>query len=110
MERKFALFQMLATGVGGGGGHMSKDRLRPQHHHQAGGESFHRVGLGEITCRNSTVISNSHLQLVISVLTGIILVVIDTVNLQFCGALVPISWKSVLRTVAAQVLDSLVIM
>ena len=38
--------------------------------------------LGGVICRNSTVISNSHLQLVINGLTGSILVVLGTVNLQ----------------------------
>ena len=58
---------------------------------------------GRVTCRNSIVISNSHLQLVISGLTSTRLLVLGTVNLQFGGAFVPISFQSVLRTVAAQV-------
>ena len=53
----------------------------------------------EVICRNSTVISNSHVQLVISGLTSIILVALGTVNLQFRGALVPISLQPVLRIV-----------
>ena len=61
---------------------------------------------GGVTCRNSIVISNSHLQLVISGLTSIILVALGTVNLQFWGALVPISLQSVLRIVAAQTLGT----
>ena len=44
-------------------------------------------------------------KLVISGLTSIILVVVGTVNLQW-GALVPISLRSVLRIVAAQVLGT----
>ena len=41
-----------------------------------------RVG-DAVTCRNNIVISNSHLQSVISGLTSIILVVLGTVSLQF---------------------------
>ena len=59
-----------------------------------------------VTCRNSTVISNRRLQLVISGLTSVILVVLGTVNLQFWGALVPVSLQSVLGIVAAQVLGT----
>ena len=59
-----------------------------------------------VTCRNSIVISNRHLQLVISGLTSIILVFLGTVNLQFRGALVPVSLQSVLGIVAAQVLGT----
>ena len=72
---------------------------------QAGGESFDRQSVcrGEITCGNSTFISNSHLQLVISDITGIILVILGTVNVQFQGAPVPISLQSILIPVAAQV-------
>ena len=60
---------------------------------QAGGESFDRQSVcrGEITCGNSTFISNSHLQLVISGLTSIIFIVVGRVNLQFQGLFVPIS-------------------
>ena len=47
-----------------------------------------------VTCRNSTVISNRRLQLVISGLTSIILVVLATAYLQFQGAVVPISLQS----------------
>ena len=58
---------------------------------------------GRVTCRNSIVISNSHLQLVISGITGIILVILGTVNVQFQGVLVPISLQTIFITVAAQV-------
>ena len=47
---------------------------------------------------------------VISGLTSIISNVLGTVHLQLQGPVVPISLRSILRTVAAQVLDSLVIM
>ena len=60
---------------------------------QAGGESFDRQSVcrGEITCGNSTFISNSHLQLAISGLTSIIFIIVGRVNLQFQGLFVPIS-------------------
>ena len=61
---------------------------------------------GGVRCRNNIVISNSHLQLVISGLTSTILVVVRTVNLQVRGVLVPISLRSVLRIEAAQVLGT----
>ena len=54
--------------------------------------------------RKRIVISNSHLQLVMSCLTNIILVVSGTVNLQFLGVLAPVSLWSILGIVAAQVL------
>ena len=54
----------------------------PPSHWQAGGESVYRQSDGGwVTCRNSTVSSNSHLQLVVSGPTSIILVVLGTVNL-----------------------------
>ena len=91
--------------VGGGGGHLSKGQLPPTPPNKPEVTAFtDRVG-GGVTCRNSTVSSNRHLQLVISGLTGVILAVTGTVNLQFWGAPVPMSLKSILRIVAAQVLD-----
>ena len=45
-------------------------------------------------------------KLVVSGLTSIILIVLGTVNLQFWGALVPISSWSILRIVAAHVLGT----
>ena len=48
----------------------------------------------------------THLPIIISRLTSIILVVLGTVNRQFQGALVPISLLSILRIVAAQVLGT----
>ena len=45
-------------------------------------------------------------KLVVSGLTSIILIVLGTVNLQFRGALVPISLWSILRIVAAHVLGT----
>ena len=87
---------MLATG-GEGGGHLSKSQFSTWPDKQGVRAFIDRIrvgrgsGVGAVTCRNSTVISNSHLQLVISGLTSIILVLLGTVNLQFWGALVPIS-------------------
>ena len=113
VERKFALFQMLA--MGRGRWQTSVQRLTspptPPNKQEVTHTPPHttqqadRVGWGEVTCRNSTVISNRHLQLVISGLTGIILTVTGTVNLQFWDAPVLMSLKSILRIVAAQVLD-----
>ena len=99
---KFVLFQMLATGGGGWGGWTSVQRPIPPTDKQGIRAFIDRVGIG-VTCRNSTVISDCHLQLVISGLTSIMLLVLGTVNLQFGCAFVPISFQSVLRTVAAQV-------
>ena len=59
---------------------------------------------GVFTCRNSTAISNSHLQTG-SDLTSIILIVSDEVNLQFQGPFVPIVLRSVPTIVAARVLS-----
>ena len=61
---------------------------------------------GGVTCRNSIVISNSHLQLFISGITSIILVILGTVNVQFQGAGVPISLQSILIIMEAQVLGT----
>ena len=49
-----------------------------------------------------TVIS----KVVISGLTGMILIILRAVNLQFQGPFVPISLQSILRIVASQVLDT----
>ena len=57
-------------------------------------------------CRNRQSPPAVIFQLVISGLASIILVVLGTVNLQFWGALVPVSLQSILRTVAAQVLGT----
>ena len=73
-------------------------------HPKVVGESFYRWGWGdawgEVTCRNSTVISNCQLQLVISGVTSIILVVLGTVNLQFHSTLISLSLQSILEIVA----------
>ena len=70
---------------------------------QARGESFYRQSWAEGWCpsRNSIVVSNSHLQIIISGLISIILIVLGTVNLQFQGSFVSISLRSILRIVAA---------
>ena len=105
----FALFQMLATGVGVGesGKHLSKGRLLPSHQ-QARGESFYRQSWAEGWCpsRNSIVISISHLQIIISGLISIILIVLGTVNLQFQTPFVHISLRAILEIVAAHVLGT----
>ena len=103
-------FQMLATG-GEVGRHLSKGQLTPTPVtlDKQGVRAFiDRVGRwwGKVPWGNSTVISNSHLKLVTSGLTNIILVVLGSVNLWFQGALIPISLHSVLGIVAAQVLGT----
>ena len=107
MERKVCFFSDAGT-WGGGGWWTFVQRLTPPHDKQGVRAFIDRVAGAErgITCRNSTVITNSHLQLVISGLTSIILVALGTVNLQFWDALVPISLQSVLRIVAAQTLGT----
>ena len=87
----------------GGGSQTSVQRPTPpstsrgwEHYRQSG------RGWGGATCRNSTVI----FKLVISGLTSIILVVLGTVNLQFWGALVPISLGTFLGIVAVQALGT----
>ena len=94
------LFQMQATG-GAGCGHPSKANPPPQ----AGRESIYRQSQGrgqhaETAQSSLTVI----FRLVIGGLPSSVLVALGTVNLQFQGALVPISLQSVLRIVAAHVL------
>lgn len=96
VERKFALFQMLATGVGEVADICPKTDSALNTTNQEVRAFTNRVGLGEITYRNSTVISNSHLQLVISVLTASSWLL--WIQLIFSSVvLVPISLKSVLR-------------
>ena len=98
----FALFQVLATV--GGGWWISVQRLTPSPDKQRVRAFIDRVG-DALRCRNNIVISNSHLQLVISGLTCIILgTVLGPVNLQFWGTCVPISLQLILRIMAAQVL------
>ena len=105
---KFALFQMLATGDGEGGKHLSKGQSHnpPPHDNQGVRLFIDRVGGGEVTSRKITVISNSHLQFFISGLTSIIFNVLGTVNLQFWAALVTIYLQSILGIVASQVLGT----
>ena len=44
----FALFQMLATGTGEGGGHLSKGQFPPSPPLTVGGESFYRQTGGRV--------------------------------------------------------------
>ena len=102
---KFALSQMPATGEGGGGRHLFKGQLstRPPPC-QAVGKSFYRQSGGGGGGGTYMQKQHSHLESVVSGLTSIILVVLGTVYLQFQGTFVLISLRSILRTVAAQVL------
>ena len=96
---------MPATGEGGGR-YLCKSQLHP-HPLKSRGESFYRqlgvMGLhAEIAPSSLTVI----FRLVISGLTSIILVVLGTINLQFQGPFVPISFCPTLRIVVARVLGT----
>ena len=102
VERKVCFISDAGNWGWGVGGWTSVHRPIPPTDKQGIRAFIDRVGIG-VTCRNSTVISDSHLQLVISGLTSIMLLVLGTVNLQFGCAFVPISFQSVLRTAAAQV-------
>ena len=76
----------------------------PPHTQTSRGWELSWTGCGGVTGRQSTAVSNSHLPLVISGLTSILLAVLGTLNLHFQGALVPISLQSILGIVAAHVL------
>ena len=97
-KRKFALFQTLATGVGG----WQTSVQRPTLPHLASrvARAFIDRGRGL-----PAVIAQSALtvifKLVVGGLTSIILIVWGTVNLQFQDLFVPISLRPVLRIVAA---------
>ena len=54
--------------------------------------------------QESTVSSNSHLEVVIGGLTSVILIALSTVNFQFQGLFVSISLRPVLGIVAACVM------
>jgi len=54
-------------------------------------------------CRNSTVSSDSHFEIVFGGLASVILIVLSIVNLQFHGQFVPVSLRPVLRIVASHV-------
>ena len=104
MERKVCFIS--DAGNLWGGWQTSVQRPTP-HPDKQGSESFYRQSQGwGAPCRNSAVISDSHPELVISGLSSILLVVVGTVDLQFRGVLVPISLRSILRIVAAQVLGA----
>ena len=60
VERKFALFQMPATGVGKSGGLLSKGLLSHLTTDNQWGKRFYRQKEGA-TCRNSTISSDSRL-------------------------------------------------
>ena len=56
----------------------------PPHHWQSVNKSFYRQRKAD-TCRNSTGSSDSHVEIVLSGLTCVILIILCTVNLQFQG-------------------------
>ena len=94
---KFALFQMLAAGLGEEGGHLSRGRL------PTAGNSWGKSAYGE-EAGPHTGTSQSALSILFTVASGglasIILVVSGTVSLQFQSLLVSISLRPVLRIVA----------
>ena len=100
---KFALFQTPAT-EGEGGGHCPRASSRPD---KQGMRAFIDITGWGAPCRNSTVISNSHLRFVVSCLTSIILVVLGSINFKFWDALVSIFFcGQLLEPVAACVLGT----
>ena len=67
---------------------------------QSVGKNFYRQRDGD-ACRNSTVSSDSHLQMVMDGLTKVILIVSSSINFWFHGWLVLISLRTILGIVAA---------
>ena len=82
VERQVCFTSGAGSWGGEGGGHLCKGRLLPPPKKQRRKAFIDRVVRG-VARRNSTVLSNSHLQLVISGLSSIILVFLGTLNLQF---------------------------
>ena len=66
------------------------------------GKSFYRLRKG-VACRHSTAALTGILKVVISGLTGIILIVLSTTNLQFQDWFVSISLRLILRIVTADI-------
>ena len=91
---KFALFQMLAT-LQLGGERVADICPKADPHPPPQGAA----------CRNSATLTVIF-KLVISSPTSIILTVLGTVHFQFQGPFVPVSWRPVLRIVAAHVLGT----
>ena len=87
---------------------MSKGRLLPSKpHDKQGVRAFvDRVGEGELHAETAWSSLTVIFKLVVSGLISIILIVSGTVNLQFQDPFVPISLRSVLRTVAVHVLGT----
>ena len=99
VERK-ACYMLDAGNWGGGWTHVQ--RLTPPPSGQSVDKSFYRQRQG-ITCRNRTVISDSHLELSCGGLTSTILTVLSTIDPQFQGWFVPICLRPILRIVAVYV-------
>ena len=83
------------------GGHLSKG-LTPLPTDNQWAKSFYGQREGA-PCRNSTVSSDSHFEIVFGRLASVTVIVLSTVNLQFHGQFVPVSLRPILRIVAAHV-------
>ena len=102
---KFALFWMPATWGQRGGARQGRtpgQRPTPLLQWQSVAKSFYRQRKGAM-CRNSTVSSDSHLEIGHAVVWSASFW-LSSVNLQFEGRFVPVSLRPVLRIVAAYVM------
>ena len=84
------------------GGDLSKG-LTPLPTDNQWAKSFYGLRKGA-PCRNSTVSSDSHFEIVFGRLASVTVIVLSTVNLQFHGQFVPVSLRPILRIVAAHVM------
>ena len=92
VERQVCLISDASNWEGKGDGHPSKGRL-PSHADEQ-----------RVTCRTAPSALTVIFRLVSRGLTRILCVVLGTVNLQFWDPFVPISWQSVCKISAMQVL------
>ena len=88
------------------GGKTSVQRLTPPQLTTNGARASIDRSRGQLQAETAQLAWTVIFKLVVSGLTSIILIVLGTVNLQFWGALVPISSWSILRIVAAHVLGT----
>ena len=101
MERKICFILDAGNqGMGELGGHLSKARLSPNPDNQ-GTRTFIDRGRGSQVEATQSALAVIW-KFIFSGLTSIILIVLNTVNLQFQGWFVPISLRPVLRIVVAQ--------
>ena len=100
-EGKFALFQMLAAG--GEGRRLSKGQLSATDNRGPRAFVGRGRGLRAETAQSALTVI---FRLVFGGLTGVILLVLGTLNLQFRGPFVPVSLRPVLEIVAASVVGT----